>query len=153
MMRGDRGCPRARADRYAPVGNRLLSFAAMGMAATLVCALVLSCRGGAQPSAGASPVAQRDSVYVIVDNQNFLDVTISVTFSGAPRLRLGTVPGSTRQSFGMRYESTELRFRADFVGIRTDIFTDAVYPRPGELIELTVRPDTHRTGRIGILRR
>lgn len=145
----------ARADRAtacAPVHNWWMSFATASSAVAVMCVLVLSCGGGGgpRPSEGANPMVQRDSVYVIVDNQNFLDATISVTFSGVPRLRLGTVPGSNRQSFAMRYEATELRFRADFVGIRGNTRSDAVYPRPGQLIELTLRPDTHRTGRIGI---
>ena len=105
--------------------------------------LSLAACGGRGPAFGApDPVDERD-ITVQVDNHNFYDASIVLFFSGRARRRLGTVRSSTKGTFKIRWEASEMSVGADFFGgaaVRSNELTVS----PGETLFLNLPPNAHR---------
>lgn len=110
-------------------------------AATLGLALLLlsSACLGRKESALAQFSRGRETVTVVVENQNFYDATIYAIGDGS-RSRLGTVVGNTRQAFRLPRVPRDVRFEIRLQASGT--FTTPSLPvNPGDELHLTVTMD------------
>ena len=99
------------------------------------------------------PVTSRDSIYILVDNQDFLDATVYLNFLGSNRRRLGSVPGQSRREYSVRWSASEMFFVVDFVGSRLQLNSRQFAFRQGELVELRIPPNANQSGNLIITRR
>lgn len=113
--------------------------AAWALALTLT--LVLASAGcGAGRSMG-SPLddnagAESDEIEILVRNDNFSQVTVYTSRSGAYR-RLGIVQGKGESTFRTEWHLPEIQLRVRFLA-GPDYFTERLPVSPGELLELII---------------
>jgi hypothetical protein len=109
------------------------SLAAIVLAAMLVFAAACASTG--------QPREDQPRTYVVVENRNFLDMTVYV-WRGAERIRLGNATGSstTRLLIPQRlvFGATALRFQADPVGGSATPVSMEVIVSPGEEVTITI---------------
>ena len=107
------------------------------------CAIVLLVAGCAhRPRVGDEPTPQAETA-LKVENQNFLDMDVYVRRQGQ-RIRVGTVPGLTTQTFMLRPDIvgnvSELQFEMHPIGARQNPISERITVHPGDVIELTIPP-------------
>lgn len=108
------------------------------LAATMAGAVLL------MTPACASTSSTRDDqprTYLVVDNRNFMDMTVYV-WRGAQRRRLGTATGSSTTRLlipsSVIFGPTTLRFQADPVGGRATPVSMEVLVSPGEEVGIQI---------------
>jgi hypothetical protein len=104
----------------------------------LVLAAVAACGGGGYGGT-PEPAVSGDSIVVEVDNLNFYDASITYSYRGGTRRRLGTVTGKSKQSFTIKWEPVNLRFEINFVGGNRTT-SQEIYAEAGEIVELRLPP-------------
>jgi len=79
-----------------------------------------------------------------VDNQNFLDMNVYL-IRGGQRIRLGTVPGLSKQILMVKPEligyGTEVRVEVHPIGGRGNPISETISVKPGDVIQLTIPPN------------
>ena len=102
--------------------------------------LVAGCARRAKSSGEYTPQAE---TALKVENQNFLDMDVYVRRQGQ-RIRVGTVPGLTTQTFMLRPDIvgnvSELQFEMHPIGARQNPISERITVHPGDVIELTIPP-------------
>lgn len=81
---------------------------------------------------------ERPSVPVFVDNENYLDVNVSVVTGGVPR-RLGDVPGNSQRKFTLSANvaySEPIYLTATAIGARDSYSSSTLNVGYGQVIEL-----------------
>lgn len=90
-----------------------------------------------------APINPQAEVAVTVDNQNFLDMTVYL-IRGGQRIRLGMVPGLTKQILMVNPDlvgyGTDLRFEVHPIGGRGNPISETISVKPGDVINLTIPP-------------
>jgi hypothetical protein len=112
----------------------------------VLCMAVLDCAGSttSSPGVGAVGPSTRDSITLMVDNQDFYDANVYYRLSGSSR-RLGTISGKSTSTFRIRWEPATLYVMVDFIGAGS-LQTDGLSVNPQEYVEIRIPPDAHLTG-------
>lgn len=119
--------------------------AARALAGALLLAVAACAGSGSEelrPLGEAGPGGPQISL--IVDNQNFNDVTIYGLGEGMRR-RIGIVPGKTEKRFQFPWRSNHIRLQASILA-GPDFTTEELLVEPGETFELIVRSNLRASG-------
>ena len=112
------------------------------LAAHLLLAAVFAGVGACHHRA-AEPINPQAEVAVTVDNQNFLDMNVYL-IRGSQRIRLGMVPGLSKQILMVRPDvigyGTELQFEVHPIGGRGNPISETISVKPGDVINITIPP-------------
>lgn len=107
----------------------------------LVLLLVLLAAPGCTRRGSQAVSGQPERVTLVVENQNYLDMTIYV-FNGAQRRRLGDVPGLSTRTLTipatMVFGVSSLRFQADPVGGDVSPVTQEITVTEGDELRLVI---------------
>lgn len=79
------------------------------------------------------------AIQITVDNQDFRDATLFITWNGT-RQRLGTVTGKTTRTLTTPWEDYQLRLAVDFLGGGEMRLGDPILVSPGEHIDFIIMP-------------
>ncbi len=120
----------------------------------LVClgGVALGCSSNPGPSTGTFQSSSHDSLFIVVENQNFYDAAVFLQFQGGNRRRLATVSAYTTERHSIRYDPSEMWFLVDFVGARLATRSQSLSLNPGETVQLQLPANAHRTGQLITLR-
>ena len=106
---------------------------------TVVTLISLACHRGA-----VAPINPQAEVALNVDNQNFLDMNVYL-IRGGQRIRLGTVPGLSKQILMVKPEligyGTEVQVEVHPIGGRGNPISETISVKPGDVIQLTIPPN------------
>ncbi len=114
--------------------------------------VALGCGGNPGPSTGAFQSSSFDSLFIVVENQNFYDAAVFLQFQGGNRRRLATVSAYSTERHSIRYDPSEMWFLVDFVGARLATRSQSLSLNPGETVHLQLPANAHRTGQLITLR-
>jgi len=115
--------------------------------------LVASACSSNRAAYGAAPQTHADSIFIYLDNNNFYDASVYVSFSGRARRRLAVVDAYTETLEVIRWEPGDFSFVVDFIGTRVGLRTRRISANPGEAIELQLTANAHRNGQLIVRRR
>ena len=109
------------------------------LALTGALVLLAACAPAARK--GMAPAPSRD-VYVTVENQNWLDVSI-YALRGSSRMRIGQVTGNGSASLRVPagvIVAGQIRLMADAIGSNERFVTDVITVNPDQRVQLTRAP-------------